>query len=580
MLINLYCLHIKFTISVKYLSVIFIVFIFLMLASTHSKSETDSLMWIFSGSATISTDFYSISSSPENTVSRRRPTDLYRLVYNSNLKYGVFELPVTLVLSSNQTNFTTQLAGEQSFIQYLQNPMNIVRISPKIGPLSLQLGTHVPRYSELSTGNANVFGIGAELAPDNCTFSVFYGISQRGVQPDSVRGIRGAYERRSLSARFHYGNKRDGLFGINFVRAEDIESSMTASSGGLLPEGGALASINFNIPFTQRIALEGEVGASIFTRNIRSEELKSGGLKSFSFITPIRSSTRSDVAGKLKFGIEYDVWGISANVLYVGDGYVPLGYRFFMSDRLELTLSPKLRLFGGAIFLSASVGSRVNNLSNTKSQTSEQLLTSANIALRITDELNLSAGYSNFGFRNSTDNDTLKIDVISSSFNISPNILLRSENYLHSINLSYAIDDYSDYNTLTTALNENSTQSITGIYILNFLNMPMTTDLTLMQLSNDIKPFELSIFSVITGISYRFLNNTLNPSLKISYNVTEYQVAGNDNSIGFRAKVAYILNKSLIFTAEASSNNYSYGKLRNNASFGETFIRLMFTTRF
>lgn len=562
------------------MSKIFIVFIFLLLESTHSKSESDSLRWIFSGNATISSDFYSISSSPENAINRRRPSDIHRLVYNSNLKYGIFELPVTVVLSSNQTNFTTQVSGEQSFMQYLQNPMNIIRISPKIGPLSLQLGTHVPRYSELSTGNANVFGLGAELAPGDYTFSVFYGISQRGIPSDSARGIRGAYERRSLSARFHYGNKRDGLFGINFVKAEDIESSNNSAPEGFFPERGVLASINFNIPFTQRIFLEGEAGGSIFTRNTRSEELSSGSMKSFSFITPIRSSTRSDAAGRLKFGIEYDVWGISANALYVGDGYVPLGYRFFMSDRLELTLSPKLRLFGGALFLSGSIGTRVNNLSNTKSQTSEQVLASANASIRFTDELNLSAGYSNFGFRNRTDNDTLKIDVISSSFNISPSILLRSDNYLHNITLGYTIDDYSDYNTLTTALNENSTQSITGIYILNFLSIPMTTDFTIMQLTNDIQPFDLSIFSVIAGVSYRFFDNTLNPSLKISYNITNYKGAGSDNSIGFRAKVAYIISKSLTLTAEASSNNYSYGELRNNASFGETFFRLMLATRF
>lgn len=579
-MIKLYILDEKFSITLKCLDKIFIVFIFLLINCTHSKADSDSLRWIFSGSAIISSDFYSINSSPENTISRRRPSDLYRLVYNSNLKYGVFELPVTLVLSSNQTNFTTQAPGEQTLMQYLQNPMNIIRLSPKIGPLSFQLGSYVPRYSELSTGNSNVFGIGAELAPEDFTMSLFYGISQRAIDSDTTRGIRGAYERRSLSARFHYGNKREGLFGINFVTAEDIEGSIKSPAEGLFPERGVLTSINFSIPFTQRIFLEGEVGGSIFTRNSRSEEIKSGGIKSLSFLTTVRSSTRADAAGRLKFGLEYDTWGISANALYVGDGYVPLGYRFFMSDRLELTIAPKLRLLGGALFISGSLGSRINNLSNTKSQTSEQLLASVNSSIRFTDALNLNLGYSNFGFRNRTDNDTLKIDVISSSFNISPNVILRSENHLHSITLSYAHDDYSDYNTLTTAINENTTQSLTGIYVLNFLTIPMTTDLTIMQLQNDIKPFELSIFSVIGGISYRFLDNTFNPSLKISYNITNYKGAGSDNSLGFRAKLAYLLSKSLTLSAEAATNSYSYGELRNNASFGETFVRLSLATRF
>lgn len=557
-----------------------ILLLMLLLLSSYSKAETDTLKWVFTGNTSLSSDFYSINSTPENSINRRRPTDLHRLLYNSNLKYGIFELPITIVLSSNQTNFTTQAPGTQTFMQYLQNPMNIIRIAPRIGDLNLQFGSFVPRYSELSTGNSNVFGLGAEYTPDNLAISVFYGISQRGVESDTTRGIRGAYERRSLTARLHYGSKRTGLIGINVVAAEDIESSVKSPSAELFPERGFLTTINFIVPFTERIFLEGEAGGSLFTRNTRDKEIEDNGLEFLSVLTPIKTSTRTDGSGRLKFGIEYDKWGIAANALYVGDGYVPMGYRFFMSDRLELTLMPKLRLFDGTIFLSGSIGTRINNLSNTKSQTSEQLLASVNSAIRFTDYLSLNAGYSNFGFRNRTDNDTLKIDVISTSFNLSPNLILRGQKLIHSITLSFAFDDYKDYNTFTTAINENSTRSITGVHVINFTEMPLTTDLTLMQLTNDIKPFELSIYSIIAGVAYRFFDNTLNPSLKISYNNTSYAGAGSDNSIGFRAKVAYIYNKSLTFTAEASSNQYSYGELRSNASFGETFVRLMVASRF
>lgn len=552
----------------------------LMLITSYSRAETDSLSWIFTGNAGVSSDFYSMSASPENSTNQRRPSNLHRLVYNSNLKYGLFELPVTLVLSSNQTNYTTQAPGEQTLMQYLQNPMNIIRIAPRVGDLSFQFGSYVPRYSELSTGNSNVFGIGAEYAPEDITISVFYGISQRSVESDSIRGIRGAFERRSLSARFHYGNKRQGLIGLNIVSSEDIESSIKAFGLNLYPEKGFLTTINFLIPFNQRIFLEGEAGGSIFTRNSRADEITNGNIDFLSFITPIRESTRADAAARLRFGIDYDTWGIAANALFVGDGYVPMGYKFFMSDRLELTLMPKIRLFNGAFFASGSIGTRVNNLSNTKSQTGEQLLASINTNIRFTEYLNLNAGYSNFGFRNRTHNDTLKIDAISSSFNFSPNLIIRAEKMIHSITLGITFDDYRDYNTFTTSINENSTRSITGVHVINFIAIPMTTDITFMQLTNDIKPFELNIYSVIAGVAYRFFENSLNTSLKISLNKTSYIGADSDNSVGFRMKLQYIYSKNLNFTAEASSNNYSYGDLRNNASFGETFMRLMVATRF
>ncbi len=545
-------------------------------------SQTDTLEWKFYGNASVSSDLYFIDQDPDSTnrINARRPANLHRLLFSSNLAYGIFELPVSIMISSNQTNFTVQSPNEQTLMQYLQNPMNIIRITPKIGDISLQFGSYLPRYSDLSTGNSNLFGLGAEYRSEKLAISLFYGISQRAINQDTLRGIIGAFERRSLTARIHYGKRETGLIGINFVTAEDIESSINSISQDIYPEKGLLTTFNFIIPIIKNIFIEGELGGSIFTRNINAEDVDYKEVDFLKSITTINSSSRIDGAGKFILGIDYSNWGITFNTLYIGDGYVPLGYRFFQSDRMEFSVSPKIRLFEGRFFANASIGTRVNNISNTKAQTSDQMLLSINALANITDYFNINASFSNFGFRNRTDNDTLKVDMISSSLNLTPNLILRSDELLHSITLNLALDNFKDYNTLTMVTNENLTASLTGVYVLSFMKIPLSLNFITMHLRNDIKPFAIRLFTSILGIGYRFLNNKLIPSLSISYNNTNYTSAGTDHSIGFRTKINYQMNENINFAMELSTNQYNYGELRNNAFFGETFLRLIASTKF
>ena len=103
-----------------------------------------SLRPIISGNISLSADYYTLNTEPAPFFAPRRPANLYRLVAQSNIQYGIIELPVTLMLSSQQTNVSTGFAVNQSLEQFLQNPLNIIAIEPRIGALQAHLGSYTP----------------------------------------------------------------------------------------------------------------------------------------------------------------------------------------------------------------------------------------------------------------------------------------------------------------------------------------------------------------------------------------------------------------------------------------------------
>ena len=55
----------------------------------------------------------------------------------------------------------------QTLAQFITNPMNSFGINPKYKWAELQLGTQYLNYSNLSTGDIGMFGIGFDLQAQN-----------------------------------------------------------------------------------------------------------------------------------------------------------------------------------------------------------------------------------------------------------------------------------------------------------------------------------------------------------------------------------------------------------------------------
>ncbi|MCC7437187.1 MAG: hypothetical protein IT211_01685 [Armatimonadetes bacterium] len=555
-----------------------------MLLSALSSSfaqEADSGSLQLSGQAQLAGDFYGSSSSPTGFEPSVRPSSLLRLVLTPTVAYGEFQLPITIAVSSKQTNVTTPFAPEQSFQQFLQNPLNTVSLSPKYGWAQLHLGTQTPRYSELSTGDVPGFGVGAELAPGPLLVAGFYGTTQRAIQPDSTANIIGAYRRTMLAAKLGLGDRELRYVDFTAVHvADDTTSIIGAPIGFVPPQQGSLASLATFFRLSNQLSLKAEGAVSLFTRDQRSAEFAGNDLDFLSPIQPIRESTRLDVGAMASVVFNENFWGAEAELRYLGDGFVPLGYPYQPTDLFELRFSPRAQFLDNRLILNGTIGYRINNLSGTNLQTATQILGMANVVAQLTDALMVAASYTNFGLRNNIQNDTLKIRTVNQSFSITPSYTLRGESLLHTITATVALNDYSDANTLTGALNNSNTTSLFGTWTTAFQAFPLTLSATLSSVQNTFSGAELSLLSAAIGGGYRLMEGRLRPSLRLGWSRNTFAGFTPDNSLTLQADAAWSITETLTWDLSGTTTLYSYGSSRGGGSASEQFLRTGMTTRF
>ena len=100
--------------------------------------STQNTPWVsVSGNASLTADFYDYTSDPLAAQKGRRPTQLYRLVFNPTITFGgLFAIPFNIMLTLPETNVTTPIIQNPSLGEYILNPANAFgfsSIAPRIG---------------------------------------------------------------------------------------------------------------------------------------------------------------------------------------------------------------------------------------------------------------------------------------------------------------------------------------------------------------------------------------------------------------------------------------------------------------
>lgn len=558
--------------------------VFISLNTSARAQDSTRPFVAFGGSATLTAEAYGMSADPWGAEPARRPPSLARLVLSPTLTLGdAVTLPFSIILTSRETNVTTPLANNPTFAQFVQNPANAIgflSFAPKVEWAQAYIGSHTPQFSELTAGDEQIFGFGVDLTPGIFRVAASTGISQRAIEPDSAAGIRGAYRRRLTMAKIGVGTEEGSYVYLNAVRADDDTTSIARRPEGVDPQTGVAASANFRIGITEKIYITGEAAASGFTRDTRAEAVDRE-IPIPKSVLDARTSTRLDVAGTMAFVMKADWWDIRAMTRYLGPGFVPIGFPFMQSDRLEFSVAPAVRLFENNLALSGSIGTRTNNLSETKGATSTQLTASLNAQAVITDALSLSARFANFGMRNNVANDTLKVENVARSFELSPTYTISGESAEHSITLSYALDAYTDYNTVTGREGSNNTQNIMGIWTTALTGIPLSANATVGYMTNDLPLAKFSILSASLGLGYRLLDGRLLPSIGVSHSRSRVnESAGEDLGMLLRLGVQWNATESITLSATASTNAYEYGATRSGARFRENLLETSLSTQF
>jgi hypothetical protein len=524
-----------------------------------------------SGTIGLYADFYKMNS--DSTIAPRRPSELYRLVCSPTITYGDFSLPFIINISSQSSSVVTPVSKYKNFAQFLQSPINQVGIAPKYRWVQLLIGTQIPHYSELTFGDQPVFGAGLRLTPGKFRFEFFGGTSQQPIEEDTVHHIIGAYKRTLYSGKIGYGREDSSHIYLLSGYAIDDVNSLKVAPVNTLPANGLMLSLDYKVLLPKKFYVKGEIAGSLFSRDIRSRKVTDAAVPVPDDIFISRESTRSDGATMLTLGKDGREFGIKATGKYIGDGFVPLGYPFMQTDRLEVTIDPHFSLFKHKLNITGGGGERINNLSHTRGSTATQAIGYANVSAQITNDLNLSGNFSNFGFRNAVTNDSFRIQMVTMSYSFNPSYTLNLDETINVFSFTYGHDKFTDYNVISGSLNNNNSNSGMFIYNLGFTGNPFTTTLMASSFSNKLQTGTVTINSAGVTFGYGFWKNKLN--LTAGETVSNALLDSKDPATQLLTTLGarYKIRKDLTFSLNASINDYRGGKTNPNYNFTEDLLR-------
>ncbi|MFN8365867.1 MAG: hypothetical protein U0Y96_01355 [Candidatus Kapaibacterium sp.] len=538
-----------------------------------------SLRPIISGNISLSADYYTLNTEPAPFFAPRRPANLYRLVAQSTIQYGIIELPVTLMLSSQQTNVSTGFAVNQSLEQFLQNPLNIIAIEPRIGALQAHLGSYTPQYSSLTAGDVQIFGLGADFKPGRLTASAFYGVAQRAIEPTfpiTSFNLTGAYQRTMKGAQFGVSSAGGSTVSFQVVHAIDDTSSVQTQLTTVTPQELFVGSVAAKINIDSTIIADAEIASNFTTRSLRAQLYQGSDFSSFSPIT-VRNSTRLDYAATAGVAFLLGPVKLRTGAKYIGEGFASPGFPYLQPDRIEFTVQPAFTTTDNLLNISGTVGYRINNVLSTQTATLSQLLISANGLWVMSNDWSVAATLSNFGVRNTASNDTLRIENVSRSISVSPMYSFSTSFGMQTVTLTAGYDSYDDYNVISGALSDNSVLSTFANYSVVLSTMPLTGYGGISYVSNSLKFGGYTTFSANAGSSYNLATLKLRPGLRLTYSSSSFTGGGSNTQFLVGVSCGYTISGATVLSLNATLNSFSFS---TNSSYSESTIQALISTRF
>ncbi|MBC8125039.1 MAG: hypothetical protein H7X70_04840 [Candidatus Kapabacteria bacterium] len=524
----------------------------------------DSNAVVVSGSVGMSFDSYTMTSTGITSTFARRPATVMRFSADPTISIGDwFTIPIIVSCTFREAAVIQPSFNYPDVMSFLQNPMNRISISPRYEWATLNLGSITPRYGTFTVDNAQLFGAGIDLAPGVLRASASYGILYRAVPADTSTGQSGSYERTLWAIRLGSQSEDQSVIGLTVAYMNDDQSSIPQilqsttipvpilDSNGLVlrdslysfternallgkPQEGVALGMDFKSHIGESFQVSGEIAAVGFTRDKSASPL-TDQLPVISEILTTRTSTSMDVAAKLDASYRDETWGINVGALYAGPGFVALSQPFFQPDRIDISVSPNVRLFDGKISASSTFGYRISDVSNMLTAGSTQILLSLNVIATLSDAFNIGGSYTNFGYRTTRAADTLRYEQVSNSISITPSYSITANELRHVFSGSFSNDAFSDVTQLNIASSANTTTAVTLLYSISPLKSSWVGRATVSIVQNNLQSSSISMKSGTVSGSYRAFDGQLEPDVALVYSLNELSGLPAESQITVRA---------------------------------------------
>lgn len=543
-----------------------------------------------SGTIGVNYEHYGLSRKPTGWTgfSPRKPWNQVRFNFTPNFQFGKnFSMPVNFNFATTPTNYAGPYAGigKQSFSQFVTNPMNSFGLNPKYKWAELQLGTQYLNYSDLSTGDIGVFGAGFDLRPKGYFIKFFTGLSQQGINfYTGPPATTGAYKRSNWMLSLGKMKEEKYEVAVNFVKAKDDSTSVTTPPATIKPQEGFTMSLVAKTFFNKGWYVKAEGAQSIYTKNtlLPLDSAKA----SFSPFIKGHTSTVKDYAGDAAFGKRGRNLDIGIKLKYIGAGFQTPGYPFMLPDRFDYTLNTRFNAWKNKqgtnrMNVTASVGKRVNNVSNTTLK-SQQFIGNLNWFTQFDDHFSLNISFNNFGFQTPGGINPYGIKNVSNDFGVNPSYTWGNDKVIHLLSMNYNYSKYDERDVLTGNITSNNTHTALLTYVPTFITKDLSPDFSFMFFSNSMPGFKLKLITFSSGLSMPAMKKKMNLHGQLQYNYSKTNSFKNNKNIIASFSCDWKLSAKLNWNTFISSNNFKYGNeiIPNNASYLESIIRTGFNYRF
>ena len=423
------------------------------------------------------------------------------------------------------------------------------------GRLKLHAGDFYAEASDLTVGNASLFGVGGSLQGGKFRGGVWYGSVERPafwndtLQEDTRRTLVGG--------KVGFGTDEGGFF--------DVTASHVLDDAGS-DEENLMIGGNFFLPIIgQKLTVMGEGVVVAWSSDLAAEEVEAD----IPFFTP-RESSQFD--GAASFALYYAPSGgstIGFSSRWIGPGYVNLAQPYSQNDLFETMLTPSLTFFDGRIYTTGSLGIQWDNLRKTKEGRTTEIVGSLFTTIRPISSVSLSFSYNDFGASSDHANDTVRYGYLSRSLSFAPTLYWNGFGGVQVGSVNASLQKGKTRNVG----GDFTESSVCTVDLIWSLTLPSMFSLTsgLGYTATDVADYQTEMFSARETISHVLLSGKLSGTL--TFGVSHYQAEGRtafDLSGGVTYDLGYPGLLSLTFSnsvdngfgSQTGTNRELYGALR------------------
>jgi hypothetical protein len=277
---------------------------------------------------------------------------------------------------------------------------------------------------------------------------------------------------------------------------------------------------------------------------------------------------------------------IGARLKYFGAGFQTPGFPFLQPDRLDYLLNTRFNAVknkngGYKMNVVASVGQRVNNISNTTLR-AKQFIGNLNWFSQFNEHLNLNVSFNNFGFQAPGGLNPYGVKNVSNDFGVNPTYTWQNSKAIHLLGLNYNYSKYEERDVILGGTTSNNTHTVLLTYVPTFLQKNLSPDFSVLYFLNKLPGFRFTLWTVSSSLSMPVNKNRIRLRGQLQYNYSKNNSFTANNNIIASCNMDWKISSSFTWNLYACSNRFAYGNeiTPNNARYLESTVRTGLLYRF